>query len=116
MILNLDDENEIVSTCVNLHLQVGFRVRSRNFIKGGGAISAKNTFALKRLYPPPLLKFIRCSGVAITRCLIFMPPLKKGAYCFATVGRYVGRSDSMLVCRSIVQVFSAQYLLTPSLD
>ena len=39
---------------------------------------------------------------------IFMPPLKKGAYCFATVGRYVGRS--------VDQVLSAQYLLTPSLE
>ena len=35
---------------------------------------------------------------------IIMPPLKKGAYCFATVGR------------SVDQVLSAQYLLTPSLD
>ena len=34
---------------------------------------------------------------------IFMPPLKKGAYCFATVGRYVGRS----VCRpSVVRSIS----------
>ena len=39
---------------------------------------------------------------------MFMPPLKKGAYCFATVGRSVGRS--------VDQVLSAQYLLTPSLD
>ena len=32
-----------------------------------------------------------------------MPPLKKGAYCFATVGRYVGRS----VCRpSVVRSIS----------
>ena len=38
---------------------------------------------------------------------IFMPPLKKGAYCFATVSRSV--------CWS-VQVLSAQYFLTPSLD
>ena len=37
-----------------------------------------------------------------------MPPLKKGAYCFATVGRSV--------CRSVDQVLSDQYLLTPSLD
>ena len=38
-----------------------------------------------------------------------MPPLKKGAaYCFATVGRSV--------CRSVDQVLSTQYLLTPSLD
>ena len=27
-----------------------------------------------------------------SKSMIFMPPLKKGAYCFATVGRYVGRS------------------------
>ena len=40
--------------------------------------------------------------------LVFMPPLKKGAYCFATVGRSV--------CRSVDQVLSGQYLLTPSLD
>ena len=31
--------------------------------------------------------FSRCSFQTI-----FMPPLKKGAYCFATVGWYVGRS------------------------
>ena len=37
-----------------------------------------------------------------------MPPLKKGAYCFATVSRYVGRS--------VDQVLSGQYLFTPSLD
>ena len=72
MIFNLEDDNEIVSTCVNLHLQVGYRVESRNFKKdGGGVISAKNTYALRRLYLP-LLKFIRCSGVAIIRCLIFL--------------------------------------------
>ena len=41
-----------------------------------------------------------------------MPPMKKGAYCFATVGRYVGMS----VCQSVDQMLSAQYLLTPSLD
>ena len=49
-----------------------------------------------------------------------MPPLKKGAYCFATVGwsvRWsVGRSVGMSVCRSVDQVLSGQYLLTPSLD
>ena len=43
---------------------------------------------------------------------IFMPPLKKGAYCFATVGRLVCRS----VGRSVDHVLSAQYLLTPSID
>ena len=43
---------------------------------------------------------------------IFMPPLKKVAYCFATVVGYVGG----YVGRSIDQVLSAQYLLTPSLD
>ena len=45
---------------------------------------------------------------------IFMPPppLKKGAYRFATVGRSVGMS----VCRSVDQVLSGQYLLTPLLD
>ena len=37
-----------------------------------------------------------------------MPPLKKEAYSFATVGRSVGRS--------VDQVLSAQYLLTPLLD
>ena len=37
-----------------------------------------------------------------------MPSLKKGAYCFATVG--------WSVCRSVDQVLSGQYLLTPSLD
>ena len=51
---------------------------------------------------------------------IFMPPLKKGAYCFTTVGRLVGQSVGLSVgrsvCRSIDQVLSAQYLLTPSLD
>ena len=41
-----------------------------------------------------------------------MPPLKKGAYCYAAVGRYVGRS----VGRSVDQNLSAQYLLTPSFD
>ena len=46
---------------------------------------------------------------------IFMPPLKKGAYCFATVGRSVGWSVGMSVCRSVDQVLSDQYLLTPSL-
>ena len=49
-----------------------------------------------------------------------MPPLKKGAYCFATVGHsvgwYVGLSVGMSVFRSLDQVLSAQYLLTPSLD
>ena len=46
---------------------------------------------------------------------LFMPPLKKGAYCFATVGRSVCRRS---VGRSVDQVLymSAQYLLTPSLD
>ena len=38
----------------------------------------------------------------------FMPPLKKEAYCFATDGLSVGRS--------VDQVLSAHYLLTPSLD
>ena len=71
MILNLEDDNEIISICVNLHLQVGFRVESRNYKKKrGGVISAKNTYALRRLYLP-LLKFIRYSGVAKIRCLIF---------------------------------------------
>ena len=37
-----------------------------------------------------------------------MSSLKKGAHCFGTVGRSV--------CRSVDQVLSAQYLLTPSLD
>ena len=37
-----------------------------------------------------------------------MPPLKKRAYCFATVGQYIGRS--------VDQVLSDEYLLTPSLD
>ena len=32
---------------------------------------------------------------------IFMPPLKKGAYCFATVGRLVGRSVGMSVGLSV---------------
>ena len=45
-----------------------------------------------------------------------MPPLKKGAYCFATVGRLVGMSVDMSVCRSVDQVLSGQYLLTPLLD
>ena len=40
------------------------------------------------------------------------PPLKKGAYCYATVGRSV----RMSVCRSVDQVLFGQYLLTPSLD
>ena len=40
--------------------------------------------------------------------LFFMPPFKKGACCFATVGRSV--------CRSVEQVLSGQYLFTPSLD
>ena len=44
--------------------------------------------------------------------IIFMPPLKTGAYCFATVGRSVGMS----VCRSVDLVLSGQYPLTPSLD
>ena len=35
-------------------------------------------------------------------------PFKKGAYCFATVGRSI--------CRSVDQVLSAQYLLAPSFD
>ena len=33
--------------------------------------------------------------------IIFMPPLKKGAYCFATVGRSVGRSVGMSVGMSV---------------
>ena len=37
-----------------------------------------------------------------------MPPLKKRAHCFATVGQYIGRS--------VDQVLSDEYLLTPSLD
>ena len=48
--------------------------------------------------------------------VIFMPPLKKGTYCFAIVGRSVGMSVGRSVCRSVDQVLSAQYLLTPSLD
>ena len=48
--------------------------------------------------------------------LIVMPPLKKGAYCFATVGRSVCRSVGRSVCGSVDQVLSDQYLLTPSLD
>ena len=43
----------------------------------------------------------------------FMPPLKKGAYCFATVGR---RSVGLSVCRSVDHCVAAQYLLTPPLD
>ena len=39
--------------------------------------------------------------------IIFMPPLKKGAYCFATVDRSVGRSVSMSICRpSVVRSIS----------
>ena len=49
-----------------------------------------------------MLRWIR-PGISI-----FMPPLKKGAYCFATVG--------WSACWSVDQVLSAQYLLTPSLD
>ena len=45
-----------------------------------------------------------------------MPPLKKWAYCFATVDWSVCRSVSQYVGRSVDQVFSPQYLLTPSLD
>ena len=44
--------------------------------------------------------------------LNFYAPLEKGGIFFATVGRYVRRS----VCRSVDQVLSGQYLLTPSLD
>ena len=40
---------------------------------------------------------------------LFMPPLKKGTYCFATVGRWVGMS----VCWSVDQVFSAKISFDP---
>ena len=41
--------------------------------------------------------------VHVCTCLISMPPLKKGAYCFATIGRSVGMS----VCRpGVVQSIS----------
>ena len=43
--------------------------------------------------------------IRLSNVYFFMPPLKKRAYCFATVGRSLGRS----VCRPCV-------LLTPSLD
>ena len=46
--------------------------------------------------------------ISHTLKMYYYNPLKKGAYCFATVGR--------LVCRSVDQVLSAQYPLTPSLD
>ena len=35
-------------------------------------------------------------------CFLFMPPLKKGAYCFATVGQSVCRSVGLSVCRPSV--------------
>ena len=61
-----------------------------------------------------------CFGLIIKFDYLIMPPLKKGAYCFATVGRSVGwsvgRSVCRSVCRSVDQVLSAQYLLTLSLD
>ena len=42
-----------------------------------------------------------------SKSMIFMPPLKKGAYCFATVGRYVGRSVDLSVFRpSVVRSIS----------
>ena len=91
MILNLDDENEIVSTCVNLHLQVGFRVRSRNFIKGG-AISAKTTFALRRLYPPPPEIY-----------LVFWSGNNKMPYCYAPLEKGgILFSNCWSVCWSVV--------------
>ena len=53
-----------------------------------------------------------CSIIFKQQKMSFFKDLKKGAYCFATVGRSVGWS----VGRSVDQVLSAQYLLTPSLD
>ena len=46
--------------------------------------------------------------ICIYICPIFMPPPpEKGAYCFATAGRYVGRSVSRSVCRpSVVRSIS----------
>ena len=46
---------------------------------------------------------------------ILVPPLKKGDILFCNC-RSVGGSVGMSVCRSVDQVLSAQYLLTPSLD
>ena len=58
----------------------------------------------------------QCWFLRSASCFYFYAPLKKGTYCFATVGRSVGLSVGRSVCRSVDQVLSAQYLLTPSLD
>ena len=60
--------------------------------------------ALNRYWAVKLLWMIHL----FNKHFIFMPPLKKRAYCFATVGQYIGRS--------VDQVLSDEYLLTPSLD
>ena len=39
--------------------------------------------------------------IALYLFTIFMPPLKKGAYCFATVSRSVGMSVGRYVCLSV---------------
>ena len=54
-----------------------------------------------------MVNYFELSGkiTSASQIFIFMPPLKKGAYCFATVGRsvgrLVGRSVGMLVGLSV---------------
>ena len=93
MYMYFHSENKILK---NLYKKEGIHYVHMNFEKKGEGLSLSNC-----LY---MLHIFRFFSPKCDNRLIFMPPLKKGVYCFATVGR------------SVDQVLSAQYLLTLSLD